>query len=447
MFSMKEDQKLQRNWSGIAASKPKTIEYPSTVESVVSLVKICAKQGRRIRVIGAGHSFTPIAQTSDVLVSLDRLSGVEEVDIQSQTVEVWAGTKLKDLSDMLYQQGWAQENLGDIDSQSIGGAIGTGTHGTGIQFGSLSTQIVEMQVVTAAGEVLTLSERENPEYFKAAQVSLGMLGIIVKVKIRVVPATVLHYESHRLSVAEVFRRLEEFRDNHDHFEFYWFPHTDTIQVKLLDETDAEPSGNRFWNDLNQLVMENGLFGFLSKGCRTFPKLCKPVSRLSARFVPVGKEIGYSHRLFTTKRLVRFNEMEYSVPAEKMESVVSDIRQCVANQGFAVHFPIECRYVKGDDIWLSPAYGRHSAYIAVHMYKGMPYRKYFNEIEEIFRSYSGRPHWGKLHTRTAEELATLYPKWEDFRTVRAKLDPYGVFLNGYLKKLFAVGIDYQVEAVN
>lgn len=438
MLFMKENQKVWKNWSGIVHSTPKHVVYPRCVEDIVSLVKKCAKEEKSIRVIGTGHSFTPLVQTSDVLVSMDRLAGVGKVDEKSRTVDVWAGTKLKDLGEALYKQGWAQENLGDIDSQSIGGAIGTGTHGTGIQFGSLSTQMVEMQIVTASGEVLTCGEQENPQLFKALQVSLGMLGIIVKMKIRVVPATVLQYNSQRLSIEQCFRRLHELRDNHDHFEFYWFPHTDVVQVKLMDETDEKPSGNRFWNDTNQLVMENALFGVLSRGCRIFPKLCKPVSRLSARFVPVGNEIGYSHQLFTTKRLVRFNEMEYSVPAEKMETVVRDIRQCVADHGFEVHFPVECRYVKGDDIWLSPAYGRNSAYIAVHMYKGMPYVNYFTEIEAIFRRHNGRPHWGKMHTLRAEELAVLYPQWESFRKIRNEMDPNEMFQNSYLKKLFAVG---------
>ncbi|HET7522350.1 MAG TPA: D-arabinono-1,4-lactone oxidase [Bacillales bacterium] len=439
MLSLKENQKVRKNWSGIVQSTPKYVVYPESVDEIISLVKKCAGEGRRIRVIGSGHSFTPLAQSDDVLMSLDRLAGVGEVDEDTRTVEVWAGTKLSDLSEALYKQGWAQENLGDIDRQSIGGAIGTGTHGTGIRFGSLSTQMAEAKLVTASGDVLTCSESETPRLFKALQVALGMLGIIIKVKLRVVPAAVLRYESRRLSVDECFNHLPSFRNDHDHFEFYWFPHTDVVQVKLLNKTDENPSKSRFWSQMNELVMENALFGLLSRGCRTFPGLCKTVSRLSARFVPVGEEVGYSHQLFTTQRLVRFNEMEHSFPAEKMETVLREIHHCVADHGFDVHFPVECRYVKGDDIWLSPAHGRDSAYIAVHMYKGMPYKKYFSEIEDIFRRHGGRPHWGKLHTCGAEELAALYPKWEAFREIRDEMDPDEIFQNGYLKKLFAVGM--------
>lgn len=428
-------EEVWSNWSGVVSIKPSHIVYPRTVEEVRQLVKLCALKGRKLRVIGSGHSFTPLVETQDVLVSLDQLSGVGTVDEASGSVEVWAGTKLKDLSAALYRQGWAQENLGDIDSQSIGGAIGTGTHGTGIQFGSLSTQLLEIQVVTASGELVTCSRERYGDLFRALQVSLGLLGIIVKVRLRVVPLLKLKYESGRLPLEDCLAQLPELRERHRHFEFFWFPHTDTVQVKCLNETDEPPAGKKFWSGMNQLVMENALFGLLSESCRVFPRLSKSVSRLSARFVPTGQDVAYSHQLFTTQRLVRFNEMEYSVPAESMETVVREIRDKVAEKGYAVHFPVECRYVKGDDIWLSPAYERDSAYIAVHMYKGMEYRAYFADMESIFRRYDGRPHWGKLHTCQAGDLAAVYPKWEEFRQLCKELDPKGLLRNDYLKSLF------------
>ncbi|PAE38038.1 D-arabinono-1,4-lactone oxidase [Bacillus sp. 7884-1] len=437
MFSLKENQKIWQNWSGIVQSKPTHIAFPASVEDVVSLVKRCKEVGRGIRIVGSGHSFTPVIHTNEVLVSLDHLAGVEKVDAVTQTVGVWAGTKLRDLSAALHAQGWAQENLGDIDKQSIAGAISTGTHGTGSKLGSIATQAVEIQVVTAVGEVLTCNRESHPDLFRALQVSLGMLGIIVKVTLRVIPATVLTYESIRLSLDECFKHLAEFRDDYRNFEFFWFPHTDTIQAKLMNEATNQLPSNRFWRNLNQMVMENALFGVLSRVCRTIPSLSKSISSLSAKFVDTGKDVGYTHQLFTTTRLVRFNEMEYSVPAELMETVVREIHQLVEKNDYHVHFPVECRYVKGDDIWLSPAHGRDSAYIAVHMYKGMEHEKYFADIEAIFRRYNGRPHWGKLHTLRGDNLTTLYPKIGDFKKIRQQLDPKGIFLNDYLKKLFAI----------
>lgn len=435
MFFMNQAKKHSQNWSGIAVSQPYEIAYPETVDDIVHLVSVCRRRHQRIRVIGAGHSFTPLAQTSDVLVSLDYLVGVSAVDEQAHTVSVWAGTTLRELSTRLYQQGWAQENLGDIDNQSIAGAISTGTHGTGILFGNLSTQVEEIQAVTASGDLIVCSEQTHRDWFKALQVSLGMLGIIVKVTLRVVPAKVMHYESRRLSLDECLERLPEFRDQHDHFECYWFPHTETAQIKLLDETDAPADTSDIWDDMNDLLIENGMLGVMSKGCKLFPALTRPVSKLSAKFVPTGSATRYSHELYTSQRLVHFNEMENSIPAEQMAAVIRDIKLYVEKYHFDVHFPIECRFVKADDIWLSPAYGRDSAFIAAHMYRGMPFQYYFAKLEEIFRFYQARPHWGKLHTRDADELSALYPHWENFKKVRQTLDPEGMFQNEYLKRLF------------
>lgn len=427
-----------RNWSGLVQSTPERIVYPESVEQVVAVVNDCRESGKYMRVVGSGHSFTPLVQTDRVLLSLDRMQGVRYVDDDERIAVVWAGTRLKRLGEELFIHGYAQENLGDINEQSIGGAIGTGTHGTGTAFGSLSTQVVGLTIVTGSGDVVECSETENRDWFKAAQVSLGMLGVIVEVKLRVIPAAAMHFSSKRMKLADCLNELDLLSAENRHFEYYWFPHTDVAQVKFMNTTEAPASKNSIWNDFNKLVVENGLFWMLSESCRLFPRLCRSVSRISAKFVPVFEEVGYGHKLFATPRLVKFNEMEYNVPASCMKAVLEEMQACVAERQFAVHFPVECRYVKGDDIWLSPAYGRDSAYIAVHMYKGMPYEEYFAAMESIFRKYGGRPHWGKMHTRQGEDLASLYPYWQDFMNVRAEADPQGVMLNPYLRTLFGMG---------
>jgi len=329
----------------------------------------------------------------------------------------------------------AQENLGDIDVQSISGAISTGTHGTGVRFGTLSTQVEDFTLVTASGEVLECSPERNPDIFKAAQVSLGALGIIAKVTLRVVPAKRLHYRGYRKKLSDCLANLEQYKQENSHFEFFWFPYTDGVQAKFLNETTDPTSKSSLWGDFNKIVLENGVYWVLSESCRLIPRLCKTVCRISTRSIANIDEIDYSHRVFTTPRLVRFQEMEYSIPAEHLSSVLNEIRECIEKYQFRVHFPVECRFVQADDIWLSPAYQRDSAYVAVHMYRGMPYRSYFQHIEEIFKRYQGRPHWGKMHTRTPVELSALYPRWYDFQRIRATLDPQGMFLNDYLRALF------------
>lgn len=437
MLTVKKHANHWTNWTGNVQSQPKQVAMPESVDEVVRLVLACKKAGTRIRVVGSGHSFTRLVQTEDCLLSLDHLQGIVSVNPADDTVEVWAGTKLKTLGHLLHQAGYSQENLGDINAQSIAGAVSTGTHGTGIHFGSISTQVVGLTVVTAAGEVLEVSEQARPELFKAMQVSLGLLGIIVRVKLRVLPAYRLRYQSRRMQVEECLSSLETFKTEHRHFEFFIFPYSDTVQVKFMNETSDPPSGNQRWSYLKKMVVENGLFWLLSESCRLRPSLTKSVSRLSAQSVPSVHESGYSHQLFATPRLVRFYEMEYCLPAEHMGVAILELRQAIEQERFAVHFPLECRYVKKDDIWLSPAYERDSAFIAVHMYKGMPYEAYFARMEEIFARYGGRPHWGKMHTMTAEQLHQVYPRLPDFLAIRSELDPDGLFVNPYLAELFGI----------
>ncbi len=425
------------NWSGSVQCTPRQVITPHTIDELTRLIGTYGRVGRQVRVVGAGHSFTPLVQTDDVLLSLEHMQGIEAIDREAGTVTVLGGTQLKLLGSELFKAGLAQENLGDIDAQSIAGAISTGTHGTGLQFGTLSTQVVGLTLVTANGELLECSPEHNPEIFKAAQVALGTLGVIAKVKLRVVPARQMQYKGQRQPLAHCLNNLEHYRQENTHFEFYWFPYTEWVQTKFMNETASPVSKGNLWSWFNQVVLENGVYWLISEACRLIPAFCKSASRISAQSIASVEETNYSHRLFATLRVVRFQEMEYNVPAEHMQDVVREIQACINREQFAVHFPIECRFVQADDIWLSPAYQRASAYIAVHMYRGMPYRSYFTAIEEIFKRYQGRPHWGKMHTRTASELAELYPRWHDFQRVRAQLDPQGIFLNSYLRALFNV----------
>lgn len=433
----KQSTQQWSNWSGSVTATPQVVAMPDSLAALQQVVREASQRGQTVRVVGAGHSFTPLAQTDGVLVSLDRLQGIVAVDAVRQTATVWGGTKLKALGDELFAHGLAQENLGDINVQSIAGAISTGTHGTGTRFGSLATQTVGLLLVTATGDLLECSPEVNPEIFKAAQVSLGMLGIIAQVTLRVVPAKRLHYVSRGMKLSECLARLDEFKQNNTHFEYYWFPYTDAGQIKFMNETDAPASKSSFWTDFSQNVLENRVFGMLSGMTRRFPATCEAVCKISGQSVPKIDTVNYSHRLFSTERTVRFQEMEYNLPTADMATVITEIKEQIARAKYRVAFPVECRFVQRDDIWLSPAYERDSAYIAVHMFKGMPYQDYFAGIEAIHRRHNGRPHWGKLHTRTAAELAALYPRWDDFRRVRAALDPQGIFLNNYLRGLFDV----------
>ncbi|MUT66487.1 D-arabinono-1,4-lactone oxidase [Paenibacillus sp. NEAU-GSW1] len=427
--------KTWTNWSGSVQATPAKAVFPRSIEEVVSIVRECLREGRKLRVVGSGHSFTAIAASNDMLVSLDELQGIVSVDPEGQTAAVWAGTKLKLLGELLFEQGLGQQNMGDIDVQSIAGAVSTGTHGTGRELGNLATQVVGLTVVTGTGEVVECTPESHPEWFKAMQISLGVLGVIVQVKLKLRKAYKLEYRSSRMPLASCLQQLPRLATDNRHFEFYWFPYADPCQIKLMNITEKPASERKMWDHISDVWIENTLFGLLSEISRKVPGTSKWVSRLSASQVPVGSKVNYSHRLFATQRLVRFNEMEYNLPAEAMKPVIEEMRAEQKRGRYRVHFPIECRYAKGDDIWLSPAHGRDSAYIAVHMYKGMPHEDYFAAMERIFLRHGGRPHWGKMHSLQAEQLKALYPKWESFAEVREKLDPERIFLTDYMQKLF------------
>ncbi|BCL77836.1 FAD-binding oxidoreductase [Ktedonobacteria bacterium brp13] len=429
-----------QNWSGSVSAHPRIIEQPHTIDELARTIGDYGRSGRHVRVVGSGHSFTPLVQTDDILLSLAHIQGIDTIDNDQSTVTVLAGTTLKVLGQTLLQHGLAQENLGDIDVQSIAGAISTGTHGTGTRFGNLATQVVGLTLITANGDVLECSETQHPDIFKAAQVSLGALGIIAKVTLRVVPAKRLRFKSRREHLQSCLTNLERYKQENTHFEFFWMPHTEWVQAKFLNETDAAITGSNLWGTFNEVMLENGLYWLLSESCRLVPRLSKAISHISAMGIASVDEVDYSHRLYATQRAVRFQEMEYNIPAEHFQSVLAEIRACIDKQNIRVHFPVECRFVHADDIWLSPAYQRTSAYVAVHMYRGMAYRAYFKQIEAIFRRYEGRPHWGKMHTQNAASLAQLYPHWQDFLRVRAILDPHGLFLNDYLRQLLHVDVN-------
>ena len=440
--------KSWRNWSGFVRFTPRQVVKPRNLEELQRIVRACGRTGRHMRVVGSGHSFTPLIQTEETLISLDKWQGIEEIDVQKGTVKVRGGTKLWRLGKALHAHGLAQENLGDIDVQSISGAVSTGTHGTGINFGTISTQVESLTLVTADGDLLECSAEHNPEIFKAAQVSLGMLGVIAYVTLRVVPMKRLHFQGYRERMGECFSNMETYKQDNTYFSFLWAPYTDWVQVKLLNETTEPVSKQSVLKSfINKIVIKNWVYWAVSESCRLFPPLSKTISKRAGSSDSRTDVVDYSYRIFSTPRMVRFQEMEYNVPAEHLPAVLREMQACIEQHSFNVHFPIECRFVREDDIWLSPAYQRASAYVAVPMYRGMEYEAYFRAVEDIFRRYQGRPHWAKEHTQTAESLSQIYPCWNDFQHVRAQLDPQGIFLNSYLRNLFGVNAPVPYEVLS
>lgn len=423
-----------QNWSADVQSQPTQFLYPENEAEIVAIVKQAAQNQQQIRIVGAAHSFMPLCHTNQILLCLDKVAGIVEVDKSKVQATIWGGTRIRDLGKLLFEDGMALANQGDVDAQSIAGALSTGTHGSGTSFGSLSTMIVQLRMVSANGDILTCSETENADIFKAAQVSMGMLGIITQVTLQLVPIYKLHCNATKTTVADCLARLPELKKNRN-FEFFYFPYTDVTQLKVMNPTEDAPQAYSVGNYLNDMILENGAFQLMSSLSKHIAPLTIPIAKLTGAAASSVSRKAWSHEVYPTPRLVRFHEMEYNIPAEHFTVAFTEIKNSIDKHQFRVHFPVECRFVKEDDIWLSPAYKRESAYIAVHQYQGMEYKAYFAEVEKICQKYGGRPHWGKLNTTNKSYLAEIYPKFADFIVIRRQLDPKGLFLNGYLKEIF------------
>jgi L-gulono-1,4-lactone dehydrogenase len=422
------------NWGRNQACAPAEIRRPATEAELVDLVKQAAANGQRVKAVGAGHSFTSIACTDGVLVDLGGYRRVLGHDVAGQRVTVEAGIPLHHLSDELDARRLALENMGDIDRQTIAGATQTATHGTGLRFRNLSSQIVALRLITGDGSVLDCSPTENPDVFDAARVGLGALGLVSTVTLQCVPAFRLHAIEEPVPVDDVLAHLDDLVADNDHYEFYWVPHTRWALTKRNRRTDepARPRPRvREWID--DIALPNLAFGAVCRVGRRRPSLAPRL----ARMIPGSGRIDYidrSDKVFTSPRYVRFWEMEYAIPRAALPEALQRVRRLFDEAGLQVPFPVEVRVTAPDDIPLSTAHGRETGYIAVHVYRGTLYDAYFTGVERIMDDYGGRPHWGKLHFQRAETLGPRYPRWDDFQRVRARLDPEGRFANPYLDRV-------------
>lgn len=425
------------NWAGNVKWTPQEVLLPKTEDEIAAIIKKATSSGKSIRTVGSHHSFTPLLATDSVSLSLDDMQGLISKEPNNRAI-AWAGTKLKRLSELLAENGLAQENMGDINVQSLAGAISTGTHGTGITLGSVGTQVEEITFVNGLGELVTLNEENNYHEFKCAQLSLGSLGVITRMKVRCKEAYNLELDIRKEKLSDVLANLDAIVNENRHFEFYSIPNSQWSQTKRSNIVSQEAgTTSKFSAFINDIVLENWALQLLCSINKTIPSSSKTISNLIGSFISNEKKIEQSHKVFSTVRNVKFTEMEYNIPYESYQDVVKELLKLIDKNNYRISFPQEHRFVQADDIYLSPAHNRKSAYIASHVYKGMDNKRYFKDLEDLFVDFGGRPHWGKMHTRDASFFRKVYSKFDDFLQVRAKHDPNGVFLNDHLKKVFGV----------
>jgi L-gulonolactone oxidase len=424
-----------RNWAGDERCLPATLERPGSIEQLSAAIERARNSGLRLRAVGSGHSFSDIACSDGAMLSLERLARVLDVDRPARLVRVQAGITISELSRCLSGHGLAMENLGDIDVQSIAGAISTATHGTGSQLRNISSQVSELTLALANGSTLVCSAQRDPEVFRAARVGLGALGVVAEVTLRCVPAFTLRGVDAPAPLADTLERFEELALGNDHFEFFAFPHSDTALTRTNNRTDEPPRPrSRPSAYANDVLLTNHAFGLLCAAGRRFPERIPQINRLVTRLAGSSVRVDRSADIFASPRLVRFTEMEYALPRENTPAAVRQVMDAIERHGFAVPFPIEVRTVAADDAFLSTAAGRASGFLAVHMYRGMEWRPYFHAVEAIMQGLGGRPHWGKRHFQTAATLRPRYPDWDRFQAVRARLDPDGLFANAWTDRV-------------
>jgi FAD-linked oxidoreductase len=426
------------NWSGGVRFRPRSCVKPSSERELVAALR---DGSAPVRVAGAGHSFSPLIETQGSLISLDALTGVLSVDAEVLTATMRAGTKIHALGRPLLDAGVALINQGDIDRQAIGGAVGTGTHGTGVTLGSLSAELRAFRLVTAEGQVLDCSSTSNPDIFAAAGVSFGSLGVMSELTLNVRRAYKLRERQWLMPLDECWRDLAKHRDATRHFELFCFPHADMVLAKSLAETDepcAPPLTTAQLLERGEAFgMEQHVFACAVELARFVPALSGPVQRLFTRAATFGYtgRVGFSHEVFPSPRGVKFNELEYAVAASDGVDCVRELAEAFRRSEIAGVYPLEMRFIKADDAWLSPFYQRDAVSISVHQYHKEPYQELFGLAEAIFARYDGRPHWGKLHNLKAGDLARLYPRFDDYRALRKRLDPQGKLLNAHLRGIF------------
>jgi L-gulono-1,4-lactone dehydrogenase len=430
-----------QNWSGLESAEPRTVIRPTSVAEVVEAVAAARRGGTTVKMVGTGHSFTGIAAPGDAMLLPHQLTGILDVDRDAMTVTALAGTQLKVLNAELERLGLSLHNMGDIAEQTLAGAVSTGTHGTGGVTAGLSAQLTGLQLVTGTGEVVDAGPVQNPDVFEMARVGLGALGILTSLTFAVEPLFLLEAHEQPMTWDEALGSFDELVASSHHCDMYWFPHTDRLLTKQntrldADLSDAQPlSRVRHWVD--DELLSNTVFGALASVGNRVPGIVPRMNQVAARALSERTYSDVAHRVFTSTRKVVFREMEYAVPRAAGLDALREVRRVVEASDWRISFPVEIRVAPADDIPLSTAYDRDSFYLAFHTHHRSDlaqHTAYLTAMEAVLRDHDGRPHWGKLHGRTAADLAPAYPRFADFVALRDRLDPDRLFANDYLRRV-------------
>lgn len=426
-----------KNWAGNVTGEAEHYFQPTSENEVIELVIDAVAKSKKIKLVGAAHSWSALALPRHYLINLDNYSKVLNIDKEKKQVTVQGGIRLKNLNVLLRENGLSLANLGSISEQSIAGATATGTHGTGIKFGNLSTQVIGMKLILADGSVLTISENENSELLPAVRINLGVLGIVSELTIQCVEVFNLRDESYALPFEETLEKIPELLKTTDHLKLWWFPHAPLVGIYRYFRTNEELKPRTFFQKfMDDSFLVNVFFVFMLRLGDWFPKLVPPINKLinKIHFKKVSR-IEKTWEVFNVPMPPIHFETEYAIPVEHASEALKKLKEMIERKKLHINFVVEVRFVKADDTWLSPAYKQDACYIGAYQYGNRYWKDYMTGFEELMYSYGGRPHWPKEFTPDTEKISKSFPEFQKFKQLKNKLDPKGVFNNALTHRLF------------
>ncbi|MCT1558756.1 FAD-binding protein [Helcobacillus massiliensis] len=431
---------LTSNWSGSVDFSAADVEHPGTESAVIHHIARATAHGHSLRPIGAGHSFSPLCETDGTLLTLDNHRGLVKVDRATGDATFRAGTRLMEIGPALARHGRAMINMGDVDAQSIAGAISTGTHGMGHQMQGLAATVTGLRIALASGDVVWADKDTNPRLFEAARLSLGVIGIILEVRMATAPAFRLESRDENLPVDDAVAGFLQSSTEADHQEIFWFPGSTRATLHTMHRREAgarRSRPNRVSSFVSRELLANGVWEIMCRAGTRSPRVAPALADVASRFFPGAAVTDDSHTVFTAPRRVRFHEAEYAIAAEAFPEAFGKVRARIHREFRDVLFPLEIRRAAADDVWMSTCYDRDTIYIAAHTYHRRDGYAFQQAVQEELMEFDPRPHWGKMHWLDADYFARVYPRFDDFRTVRAEVDPKGIFLNDHTRTVLDV----------
>lgn len=432
------------NWSKTYSCCPELVFVPDSLDDLKEILHLAHLENKKVRVVGCGHSPSDLACTSGYLVNLKNFNRVLQVNKEQRTVKVEGGITITDMNHELAKHGLALSVTGSVSDLTLAGAISTGTHGSGLKYGTLSTYVISLEILASSGVIIEVSKATDIQLYLAACCGLGAFGIILTITYQCERSFLLELNQYACPLKQVLENIEVHLKSSDYFRFLWFPHTDGTVVYHVCRTKKKVTKQRWLSRWHSWFWDYFVGYYVLEFCywiSTFlPTVVPVINRTMYRMLccKAKHRVDTSYKIFNFECLFKQYVTEWAVPIERTAIVLYELQEWIAKNKFYAHFPVEVRFVKGDSLLISPAMGRDSCFINIIMYrpynKFVPYDKYWTAFEDIMMRHEGRPHWAKAHNVTSAQFNLMYPFFSRWRQLRKREDPTDTFVNGYLERI-------------